>query len=93
MSEYNSGDHCPDCDGSDGNHFPGCDYDGTKGGRGYSRGSGPSFFKFIAILVLGFIGVLCLLVLVGDLLASPALTIIVIELLVVGVVVGGLLFG
>ena len=28
MSEYNSEHRCPDCDGTGGNHYPGCEYNG-----------------------------------------------------------------
>ena len=37
MSEYDSNDHgrCPECDGTDGNHYPGCLYEGTGGSRKY----------------------------------------------------------
>ena len=29
MSEYNSENHCPECDATGGDHYPGCIYEAT----------------------------------------------------------------
>lgn len=57
MSEYG---HCNDCGGSDGNHFSGCDYEGTGETGEYSSGGGIGFLD-IGLYVLGIMGVLFLL--------------------------------
>lgn len=66
MSEYNSGNHCTECDGTGGNHYPGCTYEGTGSNGGhYSSGSGNGMSTFGAIMCVvgGFVGVAFLLTL------------------------------
>ena len=51
---------CPDCDGENGNHYPGCIYEGTEGqgGRGYRRGGDngtPPILAGIVITIAGFL--------------------------------------
>lgn len=51
---------CPDCDGENGNHYPGCIYEGTEGqgGRGYHRGGDngkPPILAGIVITIAGFL--------------------------------------
>ena len=50
MSEYNSEHRCPDCDGTGGNHYPGCVYDGTDSNYRPSRGSGNGMSTLGAIM-------------------------------------------
>lgn len=50
MSEYNSEHRCPDCDGTGGNHYPGCVYDGTDSNYSFSRGSGGGMSTLGAIM-------------------------------------------
>lgn len=50
MSEYNSEHRCPDCDGTGGNHYPGCVYDGTDCNYSFSRASGGGMSTLGAIM-------------------------------------------
>ena len=50
MNDYHGDNHCPDCDGTGGDHYPGCDYDGTNGNYHYSRRSGNGMSTFGAIV-------------------------------------------
>lgn len=54
--------HCPDCDGENGNHYPGCIYEGTdgpKGSGGGHRGGGggnriPTLIAAIGLVFMVF---------------------------------------
>ena len=52
MSEHG---HCPDCGGSNGNHFDDCTYEGTDVNAGHSRvgGSSVSSGKWWIIYIIG----------------------------------------
>jgi hypothetical protein len=56
MSGYHGDNgHCWDCDGGNGNHYPGCSYEGT-GKRGVSyrpSGNGGAKFVFTLFLIAG----------------------------------------
>ena len=57
MSEHG---HCPDCGGSNGNHFDDCTYEGTDVNAGHSRVGGSSvssgkwWIIYIIALIIGY---------------------------------------
>ena len=55
MSEYGS---CPDCGGTGGSHYNDCDYDGTNGNIGYSRGASDFARGFVMVLAI-IAGLIC----------------------------------
>lgn len=51
MSGYNNQGRCHECDGTHGNHYPGCDFEG--GGNARLGGSALSQFCFFVFLLFG----------------------------------------
>ena len=59
MNDYGNNTRCYECDGTHGNHYPGCTYEG-KNGSGRLGGSAIGQFCFFIILIFGaFITALC----------------------------------
>jgi hypothetical protein len=52
---HDDGGHCWECDGDNGNHYPGCTYDGTgKRGESYRpSGNGGAQVVFALFLIAG----------------------------------------
>lgn len=94
MSEYNSGNHCPECDGTGGNHYPGCTYEGTGSNeRYYSSGSGNGISTFGAILCVigGFLGVAFLFTLFDVEVDSVPTFLLVILIIIVTSLIAGVI--
>lgn len=91
MSEYNSGNHCPECDATGGNHYPGCTYEGTGSNERYSSGSGNGMSTFGAIMCVigGFLGVAIIFTLFDvDVESVPAFVIVILLIIVTSVIAG-----
>jgi hypothetical protein len=75
MSEFHDDEHCWECDGDNGNHYPGCIYDGTgKKGESY-RPSGNGGAQFILFLIVGiFVAALAPLLGVGIMILGAKIT-------------------
>lgn len=59
MSENRGESHCHECDGTHGNHYQGCTYEGIGGKAGFG-GSDLGRVCFFFIVLLGvFVAVLC----------------------------------
>lgn len=59
MREYGENQHCHECDGTHGNHYPGCSYEGTGPRFGFG-GSDLGKICFFFIMLFGmFIAALC----------------------------------
>lgn len=90
MSEYDSNDHgrCPECDGTDGNHYPGCLYEGT-GGSGYRspRGNnGMSTGGAVFIAIISFVLTAVVFMVLGvDVSNVPAIVIVIVYIIIVSV--------
>lgn len=91
MSEYNSEHRCPDCDGTGGNHYPGCVYDGTDSNYRPSRGSGGGMSTLGAILCVigGFVGVAFLLMILNIEVDDVPAFVLLILIIVITSVIGG----
>ena len=91
MSEYNSEHRCPDCDGTGGNHYPGCVYDGTDSNYRPSRcsGGGMSTLGAIMCIIGSLFGVaLIFTVLDVDVENVPAFVIVILWIIVASVIAG-----
>ena len=91
MSEYNSEHRCPDCNGTGGNHYPGCVYDGTDSNYRPSRGSGGGMSTLGAIMctIGSLFGVaLIFTVLDVDVENVPAFVIVILWIIVASVIAG-----
>lgn len=91
MSEYNSEHSCPDCDGTGGNHYPGCVYDGTDSNYSFSRGSGGGMSTLGAIMctIGSLLGVaLIFTALDVDVENVPAFVIVILWIIVASVIGG-----
>lgn len=59
MSEYGGNNHCHECDGLHGNHYPGCIYEGSSGRAGCGGSDlGKAIFFFFVIIGV-FVAALC----------------------------------
>lgn len=59
MSEYGGNNHCHECDGSHGKHYPGCTHEGSSGKAGFG-GSDLGKVLFFLFLIFGvFVAALC----------------------------------
>lgn len=89
-------DDCPDCGGTDGNHYPGCTYEGTSGGGGYYRGSsGGNMSTFAAVncTVGGLIGAAALVALFTDDVESVPVGVIILLWIIIGSVLAVIISG
>lgn len=90
MSEYNDG-HCPECDGTGGNHYPGCTYEGTGSKEGHTPGSGNGMSTFGAIMCVigGFVGVAGIFTLFDvDVDSVPAIVCLILIIVVTSLIAG-----
>ena len=91
MSEYNSEHRCPDCDGTGGNHYPGCVYDGTDSNYRPSScsGGGMSTLGAIMCTIGSLFGVaLIFTALDVDVENVPAFVIVILWIIVASVIAG-----
>ena len=91
MSEYNSENHCPECDATGGDHYPGCIYEGTDSDYRISRGSGNGMSTLGAITctIGSLFGVaLIFTVLDVDVENVPAFVIVILWIIVASVIAG-----
>lgn len=93
MSEYSSGNHCPECDATGGNHYPGCMYEGMDSNYRYSSGSGRGISTFGAIMCIagGFLGVAFLLTLFKVGVDSVPTFILVILIIIITSIIAGVI--
>ena len=93
MNDYHGGNRCPDCDGTGGNHYPGCDYDGTNGNYYYSRGSGNgmSTFGSIVSVIGGLVAEALVFTLFGVDVENVSVVVIVILWIVFSFVIGAII--
>ena len=91
MSEYNHENRCPECDGTGGNHYPGCTYEGAEGNYRYSSGSGKGMSTFGAILCVigGFVGTVRLLMILNIEVDDVPAFVLVILIIVITLIIGG----
>lgn len=93
MSDYHGENRCPDCDGTGGNHYPGCDYDGTNGNYHYARGSGNGMSTFGAIVSVigGLVAEAMVFTLFGVDVENVSVVVIVILWIVFSFVIGAII--
>ena len=87
MSEYNDY-HCPECDGTGGNHYPGCTYEGTGKENYHSSRSGGGMSTFGAVLctIASFIGGALFFVILGiDVEKVPVFFIVLVIAVIAGI--------
>ena len=91
MSEYNSGNRCPECDATGGNHYPGCTYEGMGNNERYSSGSGNGMSTFGAIMctIGGFLGVAFIFTFFdADVESIPTFVIVILLIIVTSLIAG-----
>lgn len=87
MSEYND-HHCPECDGTGGNHYPGCTYEGTGSEDYHSHRTdgGMSTMGAIFCTIASFVGGALLFVVLGiDVENVPVILIVIVIAVIAGI--------